>query len=117
LAADASEDRVLMGVGKHVQAEIMRGREVAPVLERYPTVFPIHVRTAYQTGEATGNLDGELLHACSFLRKELELLRRAAVKVTSTGFYLLVAAFMAMNIFEMYRGPMAMIDEIYRDLP
>ncbi len=117
MAAEASEDRLLMDIGKRVQAQIMLGHEVAPLLEQHPAIFPMLVRTAYQTGEATGRLDGELLHAATFLRKELALLRKAAVKAANTGFYLLVAGFMAKNIFDMYRGPMAMIDNIYRDLP
>ncbi|MBM3267633.1 MAG: type II secretion system F family protein [Candidatus Sericytochromatia bacterium] len=117
LASQASEDAVLIDAGKRIQAQILAGREVAPVLERLPAVFPVPVRTAYQTGEATGNLDGELLHAAGFLRRDLEVLRKSAVKVANTGFYLLVAAFMAGNVLDIYRGPMAQIDQIYRDLP
>lgn len=117
MAAEASGDPRLKAVGRVVKAQILSGREVSPVVQRYPNVFPTAVLTAYHTGEATGRLDTELLHAANFLRREIEVLKKLATKLVNNLFFLLVAGLMIRNVLDMYKGPMEIMQNMWQNIP
>ena len=115
MAAEASTDSHMIEIGRVVTAQILAGGEVSPVMQRYRSAFPLPVLTAYQTGEATGRLDSELLHAAKFLRREIEVLRKAPTKLVNGVFFVLVAAMMVRNVLDMYKGPMELINNAWKN--
>lgn len=117
MAAEASNDPRLIEAGRVVRTQILAGREVSPVLQRYRAVFPQVVLTAYQSGEATGRLDSELLHAARFLRHEIGLLRKLMTRLGNNLFFLIVAGLLVRNVLDMYRGPLELLRNLGQNLP
>jgi type II secretory pathway component PulF len=64
--AERTHNRTLRQVTREIAAQAARGEPMSPVLDRYPSVFPLYAKALVQTGEETGLLNQTLEQLAAF---------------------------------------------------
>ncbi|UCH34480.1 MAG: type II secretion system F family protein [Armatimonadota bacterium] len=64
--AERTSNRTLRQVTREIAEQAMRGEPLSPVLDHYPSVFPLYAKALVQTGEETGLLNDTMEQLAAF---------------------------------------------------